>query len=289
MSGAPTFDLQSHSTVSDGELAPAEVVAAAARAGVELLALTDHDAVDGVDEASAAAEAAGIRLVPAVEISSVDGTYEDLHVLGYRLDHRDRALLAALEDYRADRERRIFAMAARLRELGLELDDAALEARRAAGQSLGRPHLARAVLGHPANAARLEEEGIDGLDTIFPAYLVPGAPAYVPRSRPTVADAIALIHDAGGVAIWAHPFFDISDPTTTREALARFARGGIDGVEAFYAHHDRAQTITLADAAAEVGLLTTGSSDFHGPGVPGSDRFRAFELYGRTPALGPIG
>jgi predicted metal-dependent phosphoesterase TrpH len=289
VSEAPTFDLQSHSTVSDGELAPAEVVAAAARAGVELLALTDHDAVDGIDEASLAAEAAGIRLVPAVEISSVDGTYEDLHVLGYRLDHADAALLAALEDSRADRERRIFAMAERLRELGLELDDAPLQARRAAGRSLGRPHLARAVLAHPANAGRLEEEGIDGLDTIFPAYLVPGARAYVPRSRPTVADAIALIHDAGGVAVWAHPFFDISDPATTREALARFAASGIDGVEAFYSHHDQAQTLALADAAAELGLLTTGSSDFHGPGVPGSDRFLAFELYGRAPALGPIG
>jgi 3',5'-nucleoside bisphosphate phosphatase len=289
VSEAPTFDLQSHSTASDGELGPAEVVAAAARAGVELLALTDHDSVDGVDAALAAAQDAGLRLVPAVEISSVDGTYEDLHVLGYGLDHHDATLLAALEDSRADRERRIVAMADRLRELGFELDDADLEARRAEGRSLGRPHLARAVLNHPANAARLRAEGIDGLRTIFPPYLVPGAAAYVARSRPTVEEAIELVHAAGGVAVWAHPFFDIEDPATTRAALERFAAAGVDGVEAFYVHHDRAQTVALADAAAELGLLTTGSSDFHGPGVPGSDRFRAFELYGRTPALGPIG
>jgi 3',5'-nucleoside bisphosphate phosphatase len=286
---APTFDLQSHSTYSDGELPPAGVIQAAARAGVELLALTDHDAVEGVDEALAAARDAGIENVPAVEISSVDGTYEDLHVLGYRLDHRDGDLRAALQDFRADRSRRIYAMADRLRDLGLELDSSTLDARQAAGRSLGRPHLARAVLAHPANAQRLREEGIDGLDTLFPAYLVPGAPAFVPRSRPTVPEAIALVHAAGGVAVWAHPFFDVADPATARAALERFTAEGLDGVEAFYIAHDREQTLLLADLGAGLGLLTTGSSDFHGPDHPHSHRFRAFELHGREPVLGPIG
>src|SRR3954454_3181858 len=137
----PSFDLQSHSVHSDGALSASDVVARAAEAGVELLALTDHDTVDGVAEAAEAAHAHGIRLSPAAELSAVHGAHEDLHVLGYGLDVADPDLLALLEDFRGDRARRIGARAARLRELGFELDDTPLEARRAAGKPIGRPHL----------------------------------------------------------------------------------------------------------------------------------------------------
>src|SRR3954451_24058905 len=164
MPGAPTFDLQAHSRHSDGELEAAEVVAQAAAAGVELLALTDHDTVDGVPEAAAAAREHGIALSPAAELSAVHGDHEDLHVLGYELDVADPDLLATLEDFRGDRARRIEAMARRLGELGFELDDAPLRARREAGKPIGRPHLADAVLAHPANAQRLRDEGIHGKD-----------------------------------------------------------------------------------------------------------------------------
>src|SRR5215204_7779221 len=179
---APAFDLQSHSVHSDGSLAPAEVVAQAAAAGVGLLALTDHDTVAGVPEALAAARRHGIRLSPAAELSSVHGEHEDLHILGYEIDPSDPGLQAALEDFRADRGRRILAMADRLRELGFALDDDAFMHR----ESIGRPHLADAVLAHPGNAARLAREGIKGKKELFPPYLVPGAAAYVARSRPTV-------------------------------------------------------------------------------------------------------
>ena len=104
--GAPTFDLQSHSTRSDGGLEPTEVVRLAAAAGVQTLALSDHDTVDGVSEAIAAGERHGIRVVPATELSSIDGDREDMHILGYLVDHTDPALLAALERFRADREAR---------------------------------------------------------------------------------------------------------------------------------------------------------------------------------------
>src|SRR3954469_20776032 len=103
---APAFDLQSHSTYSAGTLAPAEVVARAAQAGVELLALSDHDTVDGVAEALAAAAEAGIRNVPCTELSSIDGEYDDLHILGYLIDHTDPTLLERLEEFRADRDGR---------------------------------------------------------------------------------------------------------------------------------------------------------------------------------------
>ena len=289
MSDVPTFDLQSHSVHSDGELPAAGVVQAAADAGVQLLALTDHDSVDGVDEALAAAGEASIDLVPAVEISAVDGAYEDLHLLGYRVDHHHPGLVAALEDFRADRGRRIGAMVDRLRGFGFDLDESGLHARRAAGKPLGRPHLARAVLDHPANADKLAAEGIDGMDALFVAYLVPGSRAFVARSHPTVPEAIALVHEAGGLAVWAHPFWDLDDPELTLSTLERFTADGLDGVEAFYATHTAEHTGLLADAAERLDLLTTGSSDFHGPGHGRFNGFREFELYGRTPALGPIG
>jgi predicted metal-dependent phosphoesterase TrpH len=285
---APTFDLQSHSLYSDGELPPAAVVAAAAAAGVELLALTDHDSIAGVEEALQAALAAGLEVVPATELSSVDEEYEELHVLGYLIDHRDAALATTLEDLRADRERRVLEMADRLREIGFQLDDSELKRRSAAGDPLGRPHLAHAILDHPANAERLQSEGIVGLRELFPLYLVPGVPTYVARTRPTVGDAIELIQAAGGVAVWAHPFWDVKDPATVRSMLERFASLGVDGVEAFYPTHTREQVDLLCAIAAERGLLTTGSSDFHGSEHKTFAGFRAFELYGHEPNLGPL-
>src|SRR5215217_1053182 len=285
----PEFDLQSHSIASDGALAPAGVVAHAAAAGMRLMALTDHDTVDGVAEALRAAREHGLRCSPAAELSSVSGEFEDLHVCGYELRHDDRELRVTLADFRADRGRRIWAMADRLEELGFMLDRGELEARERAGAPLGRPHLADAVLVHPANASRLREEGIDGKDTLFPRYLVPGAIAYVARSRPTVEDAIAVIHAAGGVAVWAHPFWDVAQPDVVLAALDRFAAAGLDGVEVFYAVHDEPQTRLLYEAARDRGLLATGSADFHGPGHKRFDRFGAFSLYGMEPVLGPIG
>jgi predicted metal-dependent phosphoesterase TrpH len=273
---------------SDGALPPAEVVAHAAAAGLRLMSLTDHDTVDGVGEALRAAREHGIRCSPAAELSSVSGEFEDLHVCGYELRHDDPELRATLADFRADRGRRIWAMADRLEELGFQLDRSELRAREAAGLPLGRPHLADAVLAHPGNAEKLRAEGIDGKNTLFPPYLVPGAVAYVARSRPTVEDAIAVIHAAGGVAVWAHPFWDIDEPATVLAAIDRFAAAGLDGIEVFYATHDEAQTRTLYEAATSRGLLATGSADFHGPAHERFSRFGAFDLYGLEPVLGPI-
>jgi 3',5'-nucleoside bisphosphate phosphatase len=284
----PTFDLQSHSLHSDGELPAAGVVEHAARAGVELLALSDHDTVDGVEEALRTGSAQGLDVIPATEISAVDGTYEDLHILGYRIDHQDAVLADRLADARADRGRRAERMAERLRELGFEVDPAPIEARRAAGKPVGRPHLAAAVLAHPANAARLEDEGHADVSSFIPAYLIQGAPAYVARSHPTVGEAIRWIHEAGGLAVWAHPFWDVADADAVLEAIDRYRERGLDGVEVFYPTHTSDQTALLADRCTERGLLAAGSSDFHGPRHRLFSRFRAFELHGRSPDLGPI-
>ena len=285
----PTFDLQSHSLHSDGALEARDVVLAAAGAGVELLALSDHDTVDGVQEALDAGSELGVRVVRAVEISSVDRNMQDLHVLGYLVDHHDPVLRDRLRAWRDDREQRAAAMGAALRELGYELDESEIARRRAEGKPIGRPHLAGAVVRHPANAARLQEEGLADLSAFLEAYLIDGKPAFKPRTTPTVSESIAAIHDAGGVAVWAHPFWDVSEPPEVLDTIDRFRDWGLDGVECFYATHTRGQAELLADRCAELGLLTTGSSDFHGPEHRLFSKFRAFSTYGREPSLGPIG
>jgi predicted metal-dependent phosphoesterase TrpH len=256
-------------------------VAAAADAGVELLALTDHDTVDGVDEALQAGAARGLRVVGAVELSALDDDREDLHVLGYLVDHHAPGLLEALTEFRADRGARAVRMAEALRACGLQLD---LPQR----SSIGRPHLAQAAFDHPANRMRLEREEIVNASQLLEAYLIPGAPAYRRRTMPTVAEAIALVHDAGGVAVWAHPFWDVEAATAVLATIDRFAALGLDGVEAFYPSHDAEQTALIAARCGERDLLTTGSADFHGPTHPIFNRFRAFDLHGFEPRLGPI-
>jgi hypothetical protein len=286
--GAPSFDLQSHSIHSDGALPPAEVVALAAAAGVELLALSDHDSVNGVDEALAAGEEQGVRMVPATEISALRSPDEDVHVLGYGVDHRDRGLLDWLEASRADRELRAERLAQRLEELGFEVDRSVIEKRRAAGKTVGRPHIAAGVLARAGNRQRLAEEGIDDVGPFIAAYLIPGAPGYLPRLTPTVEDAVSAIHDAGGVAVWAHPFWDLESPDEVLAEVDRFRACGLDGVETFYATHTREQTHLLHEHCSARRLLQTGSADFHGPDHKQFNAFRAFDLYGLEPVLGPI-
>ena len=287
---APAFDLQSHSLHSDGELPAAQVVENAAQAGVELLALSDHDTVDGVDEALAAGAVHGVRVVPATEISAVDGHYEDLHVLGYGIDHRSALLGERLLDARADRERRADAMADRLRELGFEVDPAPIEARKAAGKPVGRPHLAAAVLAHPANAERLAAEGHSDVSSFIPAYLIQGKPGYVARTHPTVEEAIGWIHEAAGVAVWAHPFWDIKDsdevldgdfalPRRSASTASRSSTRPIRGSRrsCWPTLHRGARS-----ARARARPTTTG------PTTGCSRRSARSTCYGREPNLGPI-
>jgi 3',5'-nucleoside bisphosphate phosphatase len=287
----PRFDLQSHSTHSDGALAADEVVQRAADAGVELLALSDHDTVSGVSEAIATGEGLGVKVVPAVEISAVDEGSQvprELHILGYNIDHTGALLTARLEEFLADRERRTLRMADALGECGFELDRTVIDQRIAEGKPIGRPHIAQAVLDAPANAGRLADEQIDDIGSLIRGYLIEGRPAFRLRETPTVAQAIEAIHAAGGVAIWAHPFWDVSDPAEVLASIDRFVALGIDGVEAFYVSHDQEQTELLAARCAELGLLSTGSADFHGPENRLFSRFMAFETYGLQPNLGPI-
>lgn len=284
------FDLQSHSTRSDGTLSPDEVVSAAAEAGVELLALTDHDTVAGVSDAIAAGQRTGVKVVPAIEISAVDldGAPRELHILGYLVDHESSSFSLRLEQFLADRERRTLRMRDALVSLGLELDEAEIQERIAEDRPIGRPHLAEAVLRCKGNEARMKQEGIDDIGSLIRAYLVEGKPAFRMRETPTIAEAIEAIHAAGGVAIWAHPFWDVTDPEEALAMVDRFAEMGIDGIESFYVTHSEEQTRLLFERCEQRGLLSTGSADFHGPDNKLFSKFLAFDTFGLTPNLGRI-
>jgi predicted metal-dependent phosphoesterase TrpH len=257
------IELQSHSTVSDGQLPPAGVVEEAAKAGVTTLALSDHDAVAGVPEAQAAAERLGIELVPAIEMSCVHPYAEDLHICGYWVDLEK--IGPACERAQQERRDRAGEIVENLRREGfdLTLEDAIREA--GAADSIGRPHIARAA-------------GATGdLGPFFEEYLVPGAKAFVPRRWPTAAEAIELIHEAGGVAVIAHPYWDISEPSEVEDLIRSL---GADGVETFYPPHTKEQTEHLLALCEELDLVPTASSDYHGPSHKTFSKFGDYETYG---------
>jgi 3',5'-nucleoside bisphosphate phosphatase len=272
-------------------LEPAAVVAAAAKAGVELLALSDHDTIEGVAEALSAGAEHGVKVVTAVEISALDdggAAPRELHILGYLVDHLDPAFNDKLAEFLGDREQRTLRMGDGLREAGFELDDRAIKERLVQGRPIGRPHLAEAVLSHERNVARLEAEEIDDIGSLIRGYLIEGKAAFRLRETPTVAGAVDAIHAAGGVAIWAHPFWDVSAPEEVLATIERFKALGMDGIEAFYVTHDEDQTRLLAERCKELRLLSTGSADYHGPENRLFSRFLAFETFGLEPNLGPI-
>ena len=285
----PTFDLQSHSLHSDGALPAGEVVAAAAEAGVELLALSDHDTVDGVQQALDAASTAGIRVVTAVEISSVDRDQQDLHVLGYLWITTTRCCASGCAPGAGIGSSAPTRWPPRCARSGTSSTSSELERRKAEGKTIGRPHLADAVVRHPGNSERLRSEGLDERSAFLEAYLIDGKPAFKPRTKPTVSESIAAIHDAGGVAVWAHPFWDVKD--AARGARDDRPLPGLRDSTASSASTPptpASRPSCSPTAAPSSGCCSTGSSDFHGPAHRLFSRFRAFSTYGREPSLGPI-
>lgn len=244
-------DLHLHSYVSDGQLAPAELVRTAAAGRLNIIALTDHDTAAGVPEALAAADEAGIRLIPGIEISTRWEQHE-FHVLGYWIDPASAAIQAHQESAIARRIRRMEKMVVRLQEMGVEITfGQVVEAAGPETHALGRPHLARAL--HAAGQTRFYGEA-------FTRFIGDGGPAFVAEAFPTPAEAIKSIHAAGGVAVWAHPpleFFPSIFPS--------FRSWGVDGIECFRPNLTGSDIQLLEHTAKQAGLFVTGGSDWHGP------------------------
>ncbi|SDC99321.1 PHP domain-containing protein [Actinokineospora iranica] len=252
------IDLHCHSTASDGTDSPAELVAAAARAGLDAVAITDHDTTAGWDEAVAALPS-GLALVRGAELTCVSpdgrGGHCTVHLLGYLFDPVAEAVVAEHARTRAERRTRLRLMAGRMAADGYPVDADTLLADLPEDVPAGRPHLAQALVR--AGVVRSVTEA-------FAKLLHGRNHYYVPSHKTPVADAIAMIKAAGGVTVLAHGFAHLRGPTVTAEVVADLAAAGLDGVEIDHPDHDAAARAELRDLAARLDLLATGSSDYHG-------------------------
>jgi len=243
-------DLHVHSTASDGVFSPEVIVSKAAALGLTLIALADHDSVDGIAPALEAARAyPQLSVIPAVEIST-DLPDGEAHVLGYFIDHASQELRSALEKFRNSRQRRAQAMVDKLNGLGVDIDWQRV--REIAGEgSIGRPHIAQAML---------EKGYVASFKEAFDRYIGHGGPAYVEREKMTPAEAVQLVVRSKGLPVLAHPF-TVNDPEAM---IIELKEVGLVGIEAYYKDYTSEEIQTLVSIADKYGLITTGGSDYHG-------------------------
>jgi predicted metal-dependent phosphoesterase TrpH len=254
------IDLHTHSTHSDGSLPPGQLVELAKEKGLRAIALTDHDTVAGVEEAVSAGRVLGVEVVPGVEISAQFGP-GTMHILGYCLHSAHPELTGALQKLQQARAARNPKIIERLQTLGLKITTA--EVLDLAGEQVGRPHIARALVqrGH-----------VSSMDEAFSRYLKKGAVAYVEKFRFLPRQAIGLIRRAGGLASLAHPStLGIYEPKRLCLVAKELQAMGLEGMEVFYPDHTKEMTVLYDEVAKRLGLLPTGGSDFHGDLRNGSD------------------
>jgi hypothetical protein len=241
-------DLHLHTFYSDGTFTPEELALRGSKAGLAAMALTDHDTVEGCEPMAMACQALGIEFIPGTELTA---EYQDkeVHLLGYFLDTRHPKLLEQIKKFQAVRQDRVREMAARLNQLNLPLRaEAVFEL--ANCRSPGRPHVARAMV----------QEGLcASLDEAFERYLKKGRPAWVPKYKISAMDAMDLIHQAGGLAVLAHPGLNRND-----DVIPELAGQGLDGLECFHTRHTTRNSEQYVNLAQRLKLAVTGGSDCHG-------------------------
>lgn len=244
-------ELHCHTTASDGLCTPTEIIRLARLRDVALIAITDHDTIAGNDEAAAAGSAQGMCVIHGIEVSALS-RHAETHVLGYGVRPSDAATLARIAALRRVRESRARSILDKLTRFGIYIPFE--QVRALAGDAMiGRPHVARAMV--MAGAVQTEQEA-------FNLYLAEGKPAFIPHEGLTPAQAVQLIHDAGGLAVLAHPGLYAGDlPALLDEMIP----AGLDGIEVFYPLHTLEQTAHFTKLARRHHLLLTGGSDFHGP------------------------
>ena len=247
------IDLHSHTLHSDGDRSPAQLFAEAKAAGVEVLAVTDHDTVFGLEECRVASEAVGVRFVTGIELScELHG--REVHVLGHFIDPRAPALEQMASGMLAERRERMEKMIALAQQMGFSGVTMERVVAASGGENLGRPHLARALVdcGHAQS-----------INDAFDRFLGTNGPLWVDRRRLPTAEAIRLVHEAGGTASIAHPGAN----GVSRQELKALAAEALDGVEAWHPEHPPNQAEAFVRWADELGLVVTAGSDYHGPGV----------------------
>lgn len=244
-------DLHCHTTASDGLLTPGDTILHALKRGLKALAITDHDTVDGWEEAGKAAESLGVQLISGIEINT-DWEGKEVHILGFGMEKdnsRFRAELTDLQQRRITRAKEILEKLKTLK-IDISLTDVMQYAN---GESVGRPHIAQAMV---------KKGYASGFKVAFDRYLKIGCPAYVPREKLNPVKAIKIIRDAGGVAVLAHPGANI-----TESNIQQWVREGLQGIEIEHPDHSLDDKIRLDRIAARKGLIATGGSDYHGPAI----------------------
>jgi len=241
-------DLHLHSRHSDGTDDPARLVEEAAKEGLEVISLTDHDTVSGVEEAQQAGRRLGVRVIAGVELSA-EFLGHEVHLLAYGFDPVSEVLLQVLEASRREREQRAELVVQRLNQLGIPLSIQTVR-ETARGASLGRPHLAEALL---------RTRVVSTIQEAFDRFLNPGRPAFVPRAQRSLPSAKSATQAAGGVLVLAHPHLNLSSVN-----IRALVEAGIDGLETSHPRLKSSQCRELASLAQEMGILATGGSDFHG-------------------------
>jgi predicted metal-dependent phosphoesterase TrpH len=241
-------DLHLHTYFSDGTFSPEELVGHGHRLGFAALALTDHDSVEGCARMAKACEAAGIDFIPGTELTAEHNDTE-IHLLGYYLDMEDQTLLTKIARFQAVRQNRIREMVARLNGLNVPLKvESVFEL--ANCKSPGRPHVARAMV----------KAGLVGnLDEAFERFLKKNRPAWVPKAKMSALEAVDLIHQAGGLAVMAHPGLNRTD-----DVIPVLVEAGLDGIECFHTKHSTVTSERYLEMADKFHLLITGGSDCHG-------------------------
>jgi len=245
-------DLHVHSTFSDGTLTPVQIVRIARKKGISILSLTDHDTVDGLPEFLSSCRHEGLIPLSGVELSAnFPGT---MHILGYRIDHRDPTLAESLENLRKHRNERNLKIFEKLVDSGMDLDFQEI-LDEAGGNVVARPHFARVLV---------KKKYAKTISHAFNTYLAHGCPAYVPRVRLDPRECIELIHHAGGVAVLAHPWQTTTDPQELETILEELRSYGLWGMECVYSGYSADQVMSLLKMALRLKLFSTAGTDFHG-------------------------
>ena len=247
-STAGHIDLHVHSNWSDGTLTPREIVLLAKEKGLRAVAVTDHDSVGGVQEATSVGAEVGVEVISGVELSVSDGV-SDIHVLGYFVDHSDEHFVSELERFKAARLERVKKILAKLKQLAVDIElESVLKI--ADNGALGRPHVAEALL---------DSGYVDTFEEAFRRYIGHRSPAYVPKLLLSPADAFRLVERAGGISALAHP------GTVQRDDLIpEFVELGMKAIEVWHPKHDRGAVKYYMEMARRYGLAVTGGSDSHG-------------------------
>ena len=244
------IDLHAHTTASDGTLSPADLVQLAGERGISVLGITDHDTLDGIGAARQRAGTCSVEIVPGVELSTTV-TGAEIHILGYFVDESDSQLVDTLAGFATGRRRRIEEVIARLRAAGIPLDSADI-LRHADNGSIGRPHVARALV---------ELGVVATTDEAFEQFLKKDRPGWVARDPFSPEDAVRLLADRGAISVLAHPYSSRAVEATVR----RLIPAGLRGIEVHYGQYTADQQRELQSIAEAFGLLSTGGSDYHGP------------------------